>query len=48
MTAEEDWDFVFSERDHTAKLTERGMHQALRHDNAHGHQIAELPRVTPV
>jgi preprotein translocase subunit SecA len=30
MAAEEDWDFVFSERDHTAKLTERGMHQALR------------------
>ncbi len=31
MAAEEDWDFVFSERDHSAKLTERGMHQALRH-----------------
>lgn len=30
MKAEEDWDFVFSERDHSAKLTERGMHQALR------------------
>ncbi len=30
MRAEEDWDYVFSERDHTAKLTERGMHQALR------------------
>ncbi len=30
MKAEEDWDFVFSERDHTAKLTERGMHQTLR------------------
>ncbi len=30
MAAEEDWDFVYSERDHTAKLTERGMHQALR------------------
>ncbi len=31
MQAEEDWDYVYSERDHTAKLTERGMHQALRH-----------------
>ncbi len=30
MRAEEDWDYVFSERDHSAKLTERGMHQALR------------------
>ena len=30
MVAEEDWDFVYSERDHSAKLTERGMHQALR------------------
>ncbi len=30
MRAEEDWDFVYSERDHSAKLTERGMHQALR------------------
>ena len=30
MKAEEDWDFVFSERDHSAKLTERGMNQALR------------------
>ncbi len=30
MRAEEDWDFVFSERDHSAKLTERGMHSALR------------------
>ena len=30
MAAEEDWDFVYSERDHSAKLTERGMHQALR------------------
>ncbi|MDR1613310.1 MAG: preprotein translocase subunit SecA [Planctomycetota bacterium] len=30
MQAEEDWDFVYSERDHSAKLTERGMHQALR------------------
>jgi preprotein translocase subunit SecA len=29
MRAEEDWDYVFSERDHSAKLTERGMHQAL-------------------
>ncbi len=30
IAAEEDWEFVFSERDHSAKLTERGMHQALR------------------
>ena len=30
MRAEEDWDYVYSERDHSAKLTERGMHQALR------------------
>ncbi|MCD7895677.1 MAG: hypothetical protein LUG50_03260, partial [Planctomycetaceae bacterium] len=30
MQAEEDWDYVYSERDHSAKLTERGMHQALR------------------
>jgi preprotein translocase subunit SecA len=30
MRAEEDWDYVYSERDHTAKLTERGMHQVLR------------------
>ncbi len=30
MVAEEDWDYVYSERDHSAKLTERGMHQALR------------------
>ncbi len=30
MRAEENWDFVYSERDHSAKLTERGMHQALR------------------
>ena len=31
MRAEEDWDFVYSERDHSAKLTERGMHTTLRH-----------------
>ncbi len=30
LKAEEEHDFVFSERDHTAKLTERGMHQVLR------------------
>jgi preprotein translocase subunit SecA len=30
LKAEEDWDYVFSERDHSAKLTERGMHKALR------------------
>ncbi|MDR2390323.1 MAG: preprotein translocase subunit SecA, partial [Planctomycetota bacterium] len=30
LVAEEDWDYVYSERDHSAKLTERGMHQALR------------------
>ena len=30
IRAEEEWDYVYSERDHSAKLTERGMHQALR------------------
>jgi len=30
LKVEEDFDFVFSERDHTAKLTERGMNHILR------------------
>lgn len=30
LIAEEDWDYVYSERDHTAKLTERGMNRVLR------------------
>ncbi|MDR1535268.1 MAG: preprotein translocase subunit SecA [Planctomycetota bacterium] len=30
VRAEEAWDYVYSERDHSAKLTERGMHQVLR------------------
>ncbi|MDR1744429.1 MAG: hypothetical protein LBS30_01600, partial [Planctomycetota bacterium] len=30
MKAEEDWEFVYSERDHSAKLTEAGMNRTLR------------------
>ncbi len=30
IAAEEDFDYVYSERDHSAKLTERGMHKVLR------------------
>jgi preprotein translocase subunit SecA len=30
MAAEESWDYIYSERDHSAKLTERGMNQVLR------------------
>ncbi len=30
MAAEEEYDYVYSERDHSAKLTERGTHKALR------------------
>ncbi|MCX7933923.1 MAG: preprotein translocase subunit SecA, partial [Planctomycetota bacterium] len=30
LRAEEDFDYVYSERDHSAKLTERGMHKVLR------------------